>query len=90
MKIDRIYNLNIEKIYNNKKSSVEETKKTNNKDAIEISKAAKNLAAITNDNYIDGEKDLQKIKEKVDSGSYYINTKKLAEKFKEIMKGREA
>lgn len=88
MKIDRIYSTNIDKIYNNKINKVEEVKKTNS-DAIEISKTAKKLSAIQNEDYVDLDKKVSIIKEKVDGGTYYIDTKQLVSRLNEIMKGRE-
>lgn len=89
MKIDKIYNANIEKIYNNRKKEITEVSKTQSKDAIEISKVAKNLMAITNDSYVDMDKKVSEIKAKIESGSYFVTAKQLASKLSDIMKGRD-
>lgn len=89
MKIERVINTNLEKIYNNNKRTIEETKKLRNTDAIEISKAAKNMSAITNDNYIDSEKRAAEVKQRIENGTYSVEARKLAAKFRQIMKGSE-
>lgn len=89
MKIDRITNTNVDKIYNNNKRIIEETNKIKNKDAIEISKEAKNISVITSESYLDDEKKASEVKAKIDSGTYKVSTKELVIKFNEIMKGRD-
>lgn len=89
MKIDRITNTNVDKIYNSNKRVIEETNKIKYKDAVEISPAAKNISAIKNDSYLDSEQKVSEIKSKIDAGTYKVNIKALVNKFNEVMKGRE-
>lgn len=88
MKIDSIRTNNMINVYKQQKryENVNVTKKEI-KDKVEISDAAKHLNKIKNDNENVNLDKINEIKNRIDNGTYNVDSKKLAKKIIEIIKG---
>lgn len=94
MKINNTNNINNVKYINNYKANNEKTKnneKSPKGDKLEISTAGKalNNLSIVNDNIdIKDMKEVERIKKQLEEGKYKVDSKALADKLVDIMKGR--
>ncbi len=88
MKIDSIRTNNMINVYKQQKryENVNVTKKEM-KDKVEISDAAKHLNKIKNDNENVNLDKINEIKNRINNGTYNVDSKKLAKKIIEIIKG---
>lgn len=88
MKIDSIRTNNMINVYKQQKryENVNATKKEM-KDKVEISDAAKHLNKIKNDNENVNLDKINEIKNRINNGTYNVDSKKLAKKIIEIIKG---
>lgn len=88
MKIDSIRNNSVINAYKQQKSyEKEKVTKNKTKDKVEISDAAKYLNKTTNNNEnIDIDK-INKIKNRIEKGTYNVDSRSLAKKIIEIIKG---
>ncbi|WP_029699411.1 flagellar biosynthesis anti-sigma factor FlgM [Clostridium sp. Ade.TY] len=88
MKIDSIRTNNMINVYKQQKryENVNVTKKEI-KDKVEISDAAKHLNKIKNDNENVNLDKINEIKNRINNGTYNVDSKKLAKKIIEIIKG---
>lgn len=80
-------------MYDKNNSKTENIKMKNNKqqkDSIQISKVGRELSAIDiNDSKIESGDKVEKIKKQIENGTYKVDSKLIAKKMIDIMKGRE-
>lgn len=92
MKISRTNINRVISIYGTRNVSAANNKHNinNKKDSIEISKIGKKLSTLTsNEDNIVRNKKIEKIKNEIEKGTYKIDSKVLAKKMIDIMKGRD-
>lgn len=88
MKIDSIRRNNMINVYKKQKNYENKTvTKREMKDKVEISDAAKYLNKIVNDNENINLDKINDIKNKINNGTYKIDSKKIAKKMLESIKG---
>lgn len=90
MKINGINNNNVINIYSrlNKNNSVKRIKKVQD-DSIQISSVGKSLSAYSiEEKFQASPKRLEEIRQKINNGTYNIDSKEIAKKMMELMKGK--
>lgn len=81
MKINDINRINsINKVYNNYSELQKFNKKTAGKDEVHISEEAKQLLESSRAEQTDRSEQIQKLKQEVQAGTYFIDAGKIAEK----------
>lgn len=76
--------------YNLNKKNIENKQVNNNKkDTVEISKVGKSLSAYSiEDKFLNSQDKIEKIKKSIDEGTYKVDSKLIAEKMINSMKGK--
>jgi negative regulator of flagellin synthesis FlgM len=89
MKIDGVKN-NVVNVYKKNTVKTEAKVATVKKDTIELSSAGKSLSALSLDNKsINSKEKIDAIKNQVDKGTYKVDSKLIAKRMIDVMKGRD-
>ena len=90
MNIGRVNSSKITNLYSNNNSN-QNNKKVNKKDGdtIQISSLGKTLSNYATEDIISSQKRMEKIREEIQNGTYKNNSRLIADKLFQYMKGRE-
>lgn len=90
MKVNGINNSNVINLYSkiNKSNSIERTRKVQD-DSIQISSVGRSLSAYSIENEFQASpKRLEELREKINNGTYNIDSKEIAKKMMGLMRGK--
>jgi len=89
MKIDGVNN-NVVNFYKKNTPKTESKETTSKKDTIELSSAGKSLSALSlNSKSVNSEAKIEAIRNEINQGTYKMDSKLIASRMMDIMKGRD-
>ena len=91
MKINNIGPTTMVNTYNDNKKKITKNQNIEKSDSLQISSEGRSLSSISNDkNYLNSPEKIERVKSQISQGTYAPNSKLIAQKMMDMVKGREA